>query len=82
MSPAHFWFGLSAETVLVQQVWRNVERVIAAGRHPLTGEVFVECPRGMCLRVLTTDIPFWRIHCLAIVACNDEKETSHTTVTD
>jgi hypothetical protein len=25
-------------------------------------------------------MPFWRIHSLAIVACNDEKETFHMTV--
>ena len=47
MSPAHFWLGAISRDVLIQQIGRNVERVIAVGRHPPTGRVFVECPRGL-----------------------------------
>jgi hypothetical protein len=48
--------------VTIQQVWRNVELMIAV---PLSADCFAIACRTMvvtlCLRVLMTDMPFWRI---------------------
>ena len=67
--------------VPIQQVGRDVKFVITA---PLSADCFAIACRAMvvtlCLRVLMTDMPFWRIHCLAIVTCNDEKVSAHATM--
>ena len=67
--------------VPIQQVGRDVKFVITA---PLSADCFAIACRAMvvtlCLRVLMTDMPFWRIHCLLIVTCNDEKESAHATM--
>ena len=57
-----FLVWLICNEVSVQQVGRNVERVIAV---PLSADCFAIACRAMvvtlCLRVLITDMPFWRI---------------------
>ena len=76
-----FLVRLICNEVSVQQVGRNVELMVAV---PLSADCFAIACRAMvvtlCLRVLMTDMPFWRIHCLAIVTCNDEKESAHATM--
>ena len=60
-SPLLVW-RISGE-VSIQQVRCNVELVVAA---PLSADCFAIACRAMvvtlCLRVLTTDMPFWRIN--------------------
>jgi hypothetical protein len=68
--------------VTVQQVRRDIEFVITVCCHPLAGRASFGCPRSLCLRVLTTDMPFWRIHCLTGDVYITEKETAHPTMTD
>ncbi len=57
-----FLIGFVGVEVAIQQVRRNVELVIAV---PLSADCFAIACRAMvvtlCLRVLTTDMPFWRI---------------------
>ena len=57
--------------------------MITVGRHPLAGRASFGCPRSLCLRVLTTDMPFWRIHCPAGY-CNAicREGAAHAAVTD
>tara|TARA_B110000467_G_C17981855_1_gene295733 strand:+ start:377 stop:613 length:237 start_codon:yes stop_codon:yes gene_type:complete len=56
-SPFLVWF--IRREVTIQQVWRNVELMIAV---PLSADCFAIACRAMvvalCLRVLTTDMPF------------------------
>ena len=56
-SPFLVW--LIRREVTIQQVWRNVELMIAV---PLSADCFAIACRAMvvalCLRVLTTDMPF------------------------
>ena len=54
--------GRISVEVTIQQVGRDIELVIAV---PLSADCFAIACRAMvvtlCLRVLTTDMPFWRI---------------------
>jgi len=56
-SPLLVW-GISVE-VAIQQVWRDIELVVTV---PLSADCFAIACRAMvvtlCLRVLTTDMPF------------------------
>jgi len=76
-------------------VRRDVKLVITISRDPLAGRASFGCPRSMCLRpsracyaypagqrYLTTDMPFWRIHCLAGDTCIAEKEPANQAVTN
>lgn len=67
--------------VTIQQIGRDVELVIAV---PLSAGCSAIACRAMvvtlCLRVRTTDMQFWRVHCLVVAACSDERETANTTM--
>lgn len=67
--------------ITIQQIGRDVELVIAA---PLSADCSAIACRAMvltlCLRVRAIDMPFRPIHCPAVAASSDERETANTTM--